>query len=297
MLNAKLEYKYEHQNDAIEWKLPGSGQSKEDCGSVFWIGHNINQEKLHFKKAHKSCFRRECPVCYPDWIHRESIRAYDRLSKWIELHSNKIVHYVVSPPQDFDVSTRRKYQELKKLMYKIARKSGIRGGLVVFHQRAIRYSELGHYEDEHEGNQGPHFHILGDGWINPGQFTKGWIVKNLHFREKSGIIGTIEYLLGHVSIGYPAIQQTTVPGSDRPEWTIHTVTWFGNMSYNVLKVPKFTGSSTIFCPICKAEVPKTEWWIIEWLHEISDRPGSEYGESDANNWLPAYRKDDWTKGF
>jgi hypothetical protein len=58
-----------------------------------------------------------------------------------------------------------------------------------------------------------------------------------------------------------------------------TVTWFGSMAYNKLKIQKFKGSDVIYCPICKIEISKEEWYVLNWMG-LKDPPAGEFGECD-----------------
>lgn len=266
-------YKYD---DAVRWELPGSGSPRADCGQDLYLGHP-DGNKTHWVKHKKSCHRRDCPVCYQDWIVRASMAALDRLTSWHNAHDGKLIsHYTISPPQDIQVTTRTQYRDLKKQLYKVMKKSGIRGGVLVFHQRGMRYSDPETYLDKHEDHMGIHFHVLGDGWTRPESYEPGWVVKNLKIRKSAGgIVGTMKYILDHCAVGYPANSQST----ELPDWELKTITWFGNMSYNKLHVPHFTGPETIYCPICKEEISKDSWYVLSWIG-TKDPPNSDFGESE-----------------
>ncbi|MEM0135730.1 MAG: hypothetical protein QXU18_11000 [Thermoplasmatales archaeon] len=261
-------YKYD---ESLLFKLPGSGSARSDCGQLIFVGHLADLD-IHWHKHKKSCHRRECPICYPDWVRREALNASDRLSEYVKLTGRKIIHYVVSPPQSKPYSSITSYKALRNEAYRISGLRGIKGGVMIFHERAIRYEDGGkEYKNTHCSN-GPHFHILGDGWLSNIQefFLKdGWIVKNLRIRSKGSEIRTLYYILEHAAIGYsagyPAISHSTDPDLDDPDLIkprINAVTWFGTMSYNKLRIQKFQGSNTIYCPICKTEVQKSEWFRL-----------------------------------
>jgi hypothetical protein len=267
-------YKYD---DGIIFKLPGSGEKKNDCGSSVYIGH-LASEKIHYLHRTKSCHRKECPICWKDWQKREALAIDDRIKYYFTHGYSKRrmpVHYVVSPPQLSDYDTKNKYQALKSRAYRIAKQRGIDGGCLIFHERSKRYSDSEEYTSIHCSN-GPHFHIIGDGWLSPRikEFflEDGWIVKNLRIRSFGSVYKTAFYVLDHAAIGYPAYSQST-------NLSMASVTWFGTMSYNKLKIEKITGSETIYCPICKEEIEKNEWYILDWIGG-GDPPLSIFGESE-----------------
>jgi len=281
MNNIKSEYKQiESFEERIHFELPGQGESRSKCGKFSYIGHSPNPDTVHYVRQKYSCHRFECPICWSDWQKREALDAFDRLNKYREIYNRKIVHYVVSPPQSVEYHTLSTYRSLRNEAYKISKLRGIKGGIMIFHERACRYSDPNHYKDEHEGSTGPHFHILGDGWlsvrIKDFYLKDGWIVKNLRIRTTKGIYSTLFYILDHAvraiqnTEGYPAISQSTQP-------RLATETWFGSMAYNKLRIEKFSGSDTIICPVCKQEIPKDDWFIMDWISR-KDPPETDHGE-------------------
>jgi len=270
----------ESYNERIEFILPGQGEPYDSCGQYFFKGHVPNPGTVHYIRAKHSCHRFDCPICWHDWQKREALDAFDRLNKYAEMYNRKIVHYVVSPPQSMEYHTYESFRALRKQAYKISKLRGIKGGIMIFHERACRYTDSTTYTDTHDGSRGAHFHILGDGWlsvrIKDFYLDDGWIVKNLRIRTKKGIYSTLFYILDHAvratDAGYPAISQSTTS-------RLATETWFGSMSYNKLKIEKFKGSDAIFCPICDCEIPKMDWFILEWISD-KDPPGSDSGVSE-----------------
>lgn len=284
---------------SVFFTLPGKGEPHKnedgiiDCGSPVYIGHQSG-DKIHYVKKHKSCHRFDCPVCWKDWQKREALSAVDRLAHYSNLYNRKMVHYVVSPPQSRELHTMDDYRTLRRQAYKIAKLRGIKGGWMIFHERALRYSDPDAYAKTH-CSEGFHFHILGDGWLsNTKEFflDDGWIVKNLRVRSKRGVYNTAFYILDHAvkaSNGYPAISQSTVP-------KLATSTWFGTMSYNKLKIEKYKGSDKIYCPICEKELARSEWYHITWNDK--DPPDNNYGEGEIspNAFLIDYPITEWS-GF
>ena len=279
MNNIKQIYEFD---ESLIFKLPGSGDNLDSCGRYQWIGH-LSDKEIHGKRIKSSCHRRECPICYPDWVKRESLAAFDRLSHYSENTGRKIVHYVVSPPQSKLYNSISLYKSLRQEAYQISKLRGIKGGVMIFHERAERYDDEKKYTLSHCSN-GPHFHILGDGWLsNVKEFFlgDGWVVKNLRIRSKGSEIKTLFYILEHSAIGYPAISHSTDSDIADPKPRINAVTWFGTMSYNKLKIEKYTGSNTIYCPICKEEIEKSEWYNLTWCSP-DDPPDEDHFLTQAD---------------
>jgi hypothetical protein len=257
-------------DDSLVFHLPGFGNQKDTCGEPVFLGHFEIENIIHYVRHTRSCHRFECPVCWKSWKSRAVNDIMRRLDAYISLTHRRLVHFVVSPPQNVVYDSLTTYRNLKKKAYKIAKKRGIKGGVMIFHQRAIRYSDPKEYERSH-CSEGPHFHIIGDGWLSNvrEQFLKdGWIVKNLRIRDSSGVFRTLHYILEHASRGYPAISQS----SDISKYRINAISWFGSMSYNRLHIPKFVRSEKIYCPICDCDIDKSEWYILEWFDLLHPPP-------------------------
>lgn len=255
--------------------LPGYGSKKDDCGSSVYLAH-LKGNKLHYVTRKKSCHRKDCPVCWPDWQKREALSIQDRLSAYYRITGKLPVHYVVSPPQSVQYDTKSLFRDLRKTAYKVGKLRGIRGGVLIFHTRGSRYADKTEYVKSH-CSEGPHFHIIGDGWLsNTKEFylADGWIVKNLRMRKVNMVYKTAFYILDHAAIphGYPAISQS------KPS-ELSSVTWFGTMSYNKMQKEVYVGSDKIYCPICEEEIDRSEWYHASW-NGLSPPPDSQFGEAE-----------------
>jgi hypothetical protein len=247
------------------WMLPGHGSSYLDCGSLRFRGClNVNEHNsLDFKRNHKafvqgyyrSCARKECPVCYESWAGLEAERASYRLLNYAvskslvrELYSikdldkrsrfvdhafrsakRKVIHVIFSIPED---SYDKKISVLRVQLYKLAKKSGLFGGCVIFHP--FRNKTKG----KNEWFFSPHFHILGFGWIRNTKLIyeqSGWIIKNAGVRKS--VHNTLMYQLSHAGV----------------HKDYHVVTWFGSLSYNKLKIDSIPEFKPV-CPLCKSEL-------------------------------------------
>ena len=220
-----------------DFPITGSGEAYGDCGDYFTVGclngeaHNGSNldgvdmtSNGYFEHHRKTCHRALCPICWESWANREKDKASRRLSRFVlKGRDLKPIHLTVSVPRRLYGAT---LSELRKQAYLSLKSVHCLGGMVIYHSK--RKDKVGWYFS-------PHFHIIGYGWIvdvRKNYFASGFIVKNIGIRKT--VEGTIWYQLSHCGISSHH----------------HTVTWFGALSYNKLKVPKELRKKR-FCPICK----------------------------------------------
>jgi len=224
---------------SYDWLLPGHGEKYSDCGE--WRsrgclnveGHNqqgLDEDHVglvYIQRYQRTCFRSQCPVCYESWAGKEAGKIEYRLKAGPK--NRKVIHVIVSPPVEDWV--RMEYLQLRNKSYKVAKSSGFWGGSCIFHPFRKKESTNRWYFS-------PHFHMLGYGWIQgtkEGYESHGWVVKNAGIRKT--VSGTALYQLSHA--GFNA--------------SYHTVTWFGSLSYNKVKVPKMPIEKDV-CPVCGSEL-------------------------------------------
>ena len=270
------EYKPIEDYADLDFVLPGHGEAYEWCGKWYWRGH-FSGHKLHWMRVKRSCHRFECPVCWHDWQRREAHAMAHRLRVYSEIHHHrKIVHFVLSPPEDVSHSLPG-YREARNDAYYTATSRGIKGGAMVYHERACRFYNEKAYTEKHAGFRGCHYHVLGDGWlISIAELYEkdGWVVKNVGIREVGGLYKTCEYLLDHcLRAKYP--WESTAPRAKVP---VHTVTWFGTMAYNKLRISKINGEDSIYCPVCEEGIPASDWFILSYQGQEGP-PEGDHGES------------------
>jgi len=164
------------------------------------------------------------------------------------------------------------YPEARRVAYKLLKKAGVRGGLLIPHPWRLKCASCGGeiignwsvdketgkfvLKDRHcvnclstayEWIDGPHFHVVGYGWI---EHTKeieqdtGYIIDNIGVCNNVG--GTIWYQLTHCGI----------------QTGRQTVTYFGLCALNKYKSPKLPKELNL-CPRCGA---------IMTVVEASDKP-------------------------
>ena len=219
-----------------DWVLPGSGEAYADCGS--WRKRGCLEVDLHKQNGleedfankvfievyRRSCMRAECPTCYESWASRDAHRIEDRL-KVVGRKMGLVIHLTLSPSEK--IVSMLPYEKLRAKAYSIAKKSGFRGGSCIFHP--FRESESGLWVFS------PHFHMIGYGWIEwtaEDYELSGWVVKNLGVRES--VYATAFYQLSHCGISSK----------------FDSVTWFGALAYNKLKIAVIHSEELHLCPIC-----------------------------------------------
>ena len=239
-----------------DFDLTASGESRLKCKDYFWKGclnsnlhEGITLEGTNFSgqvyiELHKnSCHRQVCPICWEDWAGREVDRASQRIEAYVLKNysgsRNKPIHVMVSVCKaDYGLS----FQDMRRKVYKILKQVKCIGGMCVYHPK--RFNKRGKwYKEEYPLNAwyySPHFHIVGYGWVFVTRQIYnfyGYFVKNIGIRKT--VKGTIWYELSHCA---------AIPEGG------HAITWFGNLSYNNLKV-KYVKKENV-CPICGATLHK-----------------------------------------
>ncbi|MBA7715144.1 hypothetical protein ES703_124185 [subsurface metagenome] len=250
------------------WSLPGHGEAYSTCGDWYYKGclqvsaHRQNlldthtAGRVYAKRMMSTCLRAECPTCYEKWAAKEAHAITYRLTeaKKGRMYFGKAIHVTISlPKSDYDLVDA--YLKLRPKVYKLLKKAGIFGGSMIFHPfRRDKMRKIWYFS--------PHFHILGYGWIRGKKVTSiyrsmGYIIKN-HGVRKS-VFATALYQLSHAGI----------------KSGVHTVTWFGAVSYNKIKVKPEEVEPDV-CPLCGAQLRSIVWLGAEGTDPIGDRPEGEY---------------------
>ena len=219
-------------SDIFYWELPHSGNSLPSCGQ--FSGKIIacpNDLHHYFTPIKMSCHRPDCPICYPDWAHREAKSVTDRLTNAVILYHKSgknlgpIKHIILSPPQARAIDllqTKEGSIELRTQANRILCDHGFLGGCVITHpyRKKIRVNDqwvdeesANNYQRKYINNHenlptiwvwGPHFHLLGWGHLTKSDDfytqTSGWLYKNLGPRRS--VRATIFYLLTHAGLAY-----------------------------------------------------------------------------------------------
>ena len=265
----------------FHFELPGHGHALDSCGIPFTLAHDAGKE-WHFRKVKHNCHRFDCPYCNYDhddsgdirlnskgnpvmsgWLLRASRRASDRIEYYFAnvyrgKFRRKPIHVVISPPQGIQLKNGLDFKRLRRSVYSIAQEAGLDGGFMVFHPLRIP----SRFNVKDFCVKGPHFHIIGSGWINHDNVrslysNRGYIIKNVGVRDS--VFSTAGYVLSHCGRGIlPSANLNT-------RKNLEAGTWFGTMHTSKFKIEKDKiGDDYIFCKVCKQEIAKKEWIEVAW---------------------------------
>lgn len=172
----------------------------------------------------------------------------------------KPVHLIFSPPQDINFKTKGDFKRLKAHLFKVATSQGIDAGWWAFHPYRIPTR----FNTREMCVEGPHFHVIADGYLksNPGTQGKGynnsgWVIKNKGIRQS--LFATIGYILSHAGRGI-------LPSASSSSKNQLKVSGY----FGLAAVKKFrfaaeqTGDEVLLCKVCKQEIPKKDWLEVAW---------------------------------
>lgn len=263
----------DRSDSSWSWALPGQGRP---CGRPPHRAFRYRAcPENHAVPYVDSCDRRDCPTCWREgWMRREaghilSVLAAEREARHASGLRSGIVHVSVNPPPELwdRALTLRGFGKLRAKMYRIARKAGLEGGAVVFHRVrcADRWDPI--------ETDGPHFHILGFGWVDGEAYRRtGWVVKNHGLkRTPREVRGEATYLLSH------SHRAEGISQEGKSEGVTLTVTWFGR-SVRADDIP----TEGPFCPLCERSYPLSEWLDLEWVGQ--GPPPTEPVAVDWSEW-------------
>jgi len=250
-------------------KLPATEEPHDWCGNWVWEGcmnsldHKNHPGQIYVKRFQRGCYRAECSKCVKKWINREAESIRNRIERGMKKTKRVPIHVLVSVPTwDYGLDIKK----LRKRALVMSKQVGVEGGCMFFHPARF---------DKHDGKLlpyvSPHFHIIGFGWIKDTEILykkEGYIIKNLGVRKTMGeVFGTVQYELTHVGI----------------KKNVHSVTWFGSLSYSKLRVQKMNYKRT--CPECKRELQRIDYTLTTWKLLDGQAPSEEYeGFVDPVGW-------------
>ncbi|GAI64833.1 unnamed protein product, partial [marine sediment metagenome] len=306
-----IQYSVRHYVDVkvckpLGWNMVGNGASYELCGHIWFDeGKGCLEVKDHpdrniyVRLIAGTCFRFECPVCYRKSCARASGRIAERFERIPKARGSRDrsaeapvpglgrpIHLIVSVPEDeahlVDGQTlsyhggkfnlKSNYSMLRAKAYKLAKKSGFKGGCCIFHpfandkmhednqedaiwdlsQEGVDLKWLKEYFDKQDRHVGfwykrPHFHFIGYGWIEGTEAIHqgtGWVIKNLGVRDS--VFNTALYQLSHAGV----------------KKGVQVVTWMGCMSnstYYKLRPEPERPRGPGKCKGCGAELRPVRW--------------------------------------
>ena len=207
--------------------------------------------KGYMKPIFNSCDKPSCPVCYKyGWAGREAGNITSRLAE-ASKRFGQVEHIVLSiPSRDYDLA----FGALRTKGYKILKKVGVIGGVVIFH--GFRFNLLkGWYWS-------PHLHVLG--------FIRGGFARCRRCRPKEFQCRSCDGMKGRCyriwkETGYIVSvkgKRKTVRGTawyqlnhssfDVTKKQKHIASWFGVCHWRKLKVA--IERKKRVCPICHHEL-------------------------------------------
>ena len=286
-----------YQGYEIRFILPGEGVPLRDCQAWIYRLHKSGTE-WHYQRYRKNCHRFECPVCnyspdrvlrngdpaYDGYINEESVSITDRLLLFQAVTNLSIYHFILSPSPRV-VSTLSDFKKLRLKMLKVAEKSGIKGGVAVFHY----FRHPSSYNDRTEiCPDQPHWHILGTGHLpklyKGETLVSGWIIKKPDYSKRNGFVqiyNTASYAVrwGSKAVGLVEDQDGILHLAESSRSKTYLVTWFGILSTRKFKLhaPKPEG---IYCGVCEENIPLKSWVRGEWRG--MDPPEEAFGIAEID---------------
>jgi len=177
---------------------------------------------------------------------------------------------VFSPPPEkaeMILKDKESFKKARKDMIRLLKKCGVRGGMLVFHpyrtteEAEVTAKELGYTsawdmirelppeERAQYLKVGPHWHVNVIGFLEKSDefFEKtGWVYRILRpLKDEKAIEDVVAYEIGHCGLGYEGDE----------DWNLHTVVWFGCMSYNKVVLEKeLIHEEKMICEYCGSPV-------------------------------------------
>jgi len=239
-------------DDPLEFKLPGKGEQLETCGLPFLLACLDTTARGHLGKAFvtmraHSCKRRECPLCWPAWAAWEGRKAARR-AVYGAMGMGRLVHIVVSPPQESAFGTKGEYRRLRSKATAAAKGVGYLGGCLVFHPSRCAEGGGGLLQIGGTPIDGPHFHGVVVGWNDDtAAFYRrtGWIVHRIRVLEgEDDAARVLDYCLTHAGVAKGT----------------QALTWWGMMAYSKLHMPELVEPEfEDRCPLCEGLLARVDW--------------------------------------
>lgn len=270
-----------------EWKLAAQGEPYQSCGEVrakAWC-----PEELTFKhELLEHCDRPECPVCNKTWARKAGLKITDRMWSYRDIlkkhrkRHGRLSHVTFSIPVE---ESYRDYRQLRRELYRVMRKAGVRGAVVIFHPYRFRDRFGNEVPWKHcslnpeaesptpaVAEWSPHWHMICTGWLIPSdEFEEqtGWVyIKHGELKTRDDVFYCASYLVSHMGLGEG----------------VQSITYMGEASYSRLVIAEETVNyEPVLCPDCKAELelvyirPKVidglpvEGWREPWIRKVVRR--------------------------
>ncbi len=252
--------------------LVSHGEKNDNCGDVRAKLFCETTKKFVHDLRH-SCHRPECPICWIDWVDRETSRAAEKLYQGRKLlkQSDRYYdpyHIVWSvPPSEYGLTPK---QQRTRLNYRM-KQAGATAGFTVYHQFRFRnrytnesvawkHCSLNPLAEspvvDSEAYYSPHFHTACVGFLEPSKDFEskyGWRYTKMDknpLNNMDKMRQMIWYSLSHA---------TTMEN-------MHVVTWTGKFANNQMLVDSIEYVTEYpKCPCCKGRM-EIEYQPNDWFH-------------------------------
>ena len=216
----------------IDWSLPGQDHESakfKNCGKIARIPTSdgsgstpiiasCEHDHDHYARAKKHCcYQLSCPRCWNDAALRRARAAEIKIlsHKYLSIKRERTVEQKIADKKDLALShwvlsfyvdsgavnmarTVRGFNKLREIAKSLLIEAGMKGGAMVFHP--WRWNSKTKTWDI-----GPHFHIIGYGWLNTKSFQDKYspsinLIKVHEHEEIRSTFLTVAYLLTHTGI-------------------------------------------------------------------------------------------------
>lgn len=239
----------------IQWATIGREAPRHDTGLV-GLHMSHDPEDGFIRGVHKHCQSNKCSYCANYNLQRKTIehaQKVEEAQKYVMRTQGKkyarLQHIEVSPPPSewLRYLTPEGYAKGKRTAFKLIKEAGLLGGAVVFHPFRQNKRDNGKTPEEWTASEdntqdglscrwGPHFHIVGVGFIDPHTVSEihartGWVIKALRTGEEalnkpSEVLPVLKYIKTHAGV---------IPSDSpyQPPKALQSVNWFGLCAPNV----------------------------------------------------------------
>lgn len=241
------------------WTIPGRGAKGDRCGVVAPNGF-CDADDPHVTFGRHDCGRRSCPRCwFSSWRNPRTVEVTARLGAArydAEGAGKRCVHAVVSP-ESGETGTIEQFYQNRSEAIQVAKRAGIRGGIIVPHGFRVKKRIQEKIEQEREAGNfsggdwkwvrehdcswhnfvywSPHYHVIGlSRDVDPSNVSDEWVVHNIKRKRADGEVGhslapfTLTGSNGYKdmarTVGYTLSHATYEADSNR-----QVMTWFGDL--------------------------------------------------------------------
>jgi len=220
------------ETQLIDWSLPGQDHESakfKNCGKIARIPTSDGSDSTpiivscehdhdHYARAKKHCcYQLSCPRCWNDAALRRAKAAEAKIlsHKYLSIKRERTIDQKIADKKDLALGhwvlsfhvdsgavnmarTVRGFNKLREIAKSLLVEAGMKGGSMVFHP--WRWNSK-----KKQWDIGPHFHIIGYGWLNTKSFQNKYspsinLIKVHEHEEVRSTFLTVAYLLTHTGI-------------------------------------------------------------------------------------------------